>query len=155
MLRGSQCAFLEGLAVFWPIRARVGPMLSGDSCGRPEPPGGHTDQALEVMREVALIREAGAGRDFCQGEIGMLLQELLCPLDAVGDDVLVWWLSGRDLELPSEVIGAEMRHRRHSLQGQVAFEVFLDVLDDCAELGSRERSVPATCGLAGRRDVSD
>src|SRR5262245_21397423 len=38
-------------------------------------------------------------------------------------------------------------------QGQAAVEVFLDVLDDCAELGSRERSVPATGGLAGPRRV--
>jgi hypothetical protein len=40
-------------------------------------------EALEVMGELALIREAGAGRDLCQGEVTVLWQELLRPLDSL------------------------------------------------------------------------
>jgi hypothetical protein len=57
------------------------------------------DDALEVMGELALIREAGAGRDICQGEVTVLLQELLRPLDAAQDDVLVRRQPGGPLEL--------------------------------------------------------
>src|SRR5215475_9617200 len=92
--------------------------LLGDSCGRPEPTRRDADQTLEVMREMALIREAGARRNLCQGEVAILLKELLRTLDATGDDVLVRRMSRRDLELPREVVGAEMGDRCHVLQGQ-------------------------------------
>src|SRR4051794_38727161 len=39
-----------------------------DSCGRPELPRGDPDEALEVLRELALVREAGAGGDLRQGQ---------------------------------------------------------------------------------------
>src|SRR5262245_13551920 len=93
------------------------------------------------MREVALVREADARRNLCQGEIAILLKELLRTLDATGDDVLVRRLTGRDLELPREVVGAEVGDLRHVLQGQAGVEVFVDVLDDRAELRSEERRV--------------
>src|SRR5262245_54452135 len=93
------------------------------------------------MREVALVREAGGRRNLCQGEVGILLQEWLRTLDTTGDDVLVRRLSCRDLELPREVVGAEVGDRCHVIQGQAGVEVFVDVLDDGAELRSRERSV--------------
>ena len=46
-------------------------------------------QALEVMGELALVREASVRGDLRQGEVASGLQELLGPLDAAGDDVLV------------------------------------------------------------------
>src|SRR5262244_171989 len=117
-----------------------------DSCGRPEPTRRDADQALEVMREVALVREAGAHRNLCQGQVAILLKELLRVLDATRDDVLVRRLSRRDLELSREVVGAEVGNRRHVLQGQASVEVFVDVLDDRTELRSRERSVSSARG---------
>src|SRR5262249_40692388 len=107
------------------------------------------------MREVALVREAGARRNLCQGEVAILLKELLRTLDATGDDVLVLRLSRRDLDLPRGVVGAEVGHRRHVLQGQAGVEVFVDILDDRAELRSRERSVSPARGPPGGQDVSD
>src|SRR5262245_64426567 len=41
--------------------------LLGDSCGRPEPSRRDADQTLEVVGELALVREAGARRDLHQG----------------------------------------------------------------------------------------
>src|SRR5215510_14764157 len=120
---------------------------SGDSCGRPEPTRCNAGQALEVMREVALVRETGAGGNLCQGEVVILSKKLLRTLDATGNDVLVRRLSRRDLELPREVVGAEVHNRRHVLQGEAGVEVFVDVLDDRAQLGSRERSVSTARGL--------
>ena len=64
------------------------------------------DLALEVMGELALVREAGVSGDLRQGEIAIGLQELLGPLDAAGDDVLVRRQPGGRLELPREVVGA-------------------------------------------------
>src|SRR5262249_55033685 len=61
--------------------------LLGDSCGRPELPRRDADQTLEVMAQLALVREAGAGGDLRQGQVGPRLQELPGPLDAAGDDV--------------------------------------------------------------------
>src|SRR6516164_2908972 len=110
----------------------------GDSCGHPELPRREADEALEVMGELALVREAGARRDLCQGEVKVLLQELLGPLDAAPEDVLVRRRPGGRLELPREVVGAKMGRRRHLFQGQAGAEVFLDVLDDRAELPPRE-----------------
>jgi len=85
----------------------------------------------------------------------ILSKELLRALDATGNDVLVRRSSRRSLELPREVVGAEMHDRRHVLQRQAGVEVFVDVLDDRAELRSRERSVPAARGLTGGQQVSD
>ena len=81
--------------------------LLGDSCGRPELPGRDADEALEVMRELALVREAGAGGDLRQGQVGSCLQELPGPLDAAHDDVLVRRQPGGRLEPPGKVVGAE------------------------------------------------
>ena len=61
----------------------------GDSCGRPELPRRDADDALEVMGELALVTEAGVRGHLRQGEIRSCLQEVLGPLDAAGDDVLV------------------------------------------------------------------
>src|SRR5262245_9403537 len=57
-----------------------------DSCGFPELPRRGADDSLEVMGELALIREAGLRRDLRQGEVAVLLQEFPGPLDAAGDD---------------------------------------------------------------------
>jgi hypothetical protein len=83
----------------------------GDSCGRPELPRGDADYALEVVGEPALVREAGARGDLRQGEVVASLQELLRPVDAAGDDVLVRRQPGGRLELPREVVGAEAGDR--------------------------------------------
>jgi hypothetical protein len=72
-----------------------------------ELPRRDADEALEVMGELALVREAGAQGDLRQGEIRSCLQEVLGPLDAAPDDVLVRWQSGGRLELPGEVVGVE------------------------------------------------
>ena len=45
--------------------------------------------ALEVARELALVREARARRDLCQGQLGPRLQEVLGPIDAAGDETEV------------------------------------------------------------------
>src|SRR5262250_2919621 len=130
--------------------------LLADSCGlaRPELARRDTDHALEVMRKVALVREANARRDLDQREVAVLPEQLLRTLHATGDHVLVRRLSRRDLELPREVIRAEVRDRRHLLQAQAGVEVFLDVLGDRAELRSRERSVSPARGLTRGYDVS-
>ena len=44
--------------------------LLGDSCGHPELPRRDADEALEVMAELALVREAGTGGDLRQGQVG-------------------------------------------------------------------------------------
>src|SRR5262249_1808225 len=44
-------------------------MLSGDSCGHLELARRDADEALEGMGELALIREAGARRDLCHGDV--------------------------------------------------------------------------------------
>ena len=106
----------------------------GEPCGGPEPPRRDADQALDVMRELALVREAGARRDLRQGEVRIFSQELLRPFHAAGDGVPVRRQAGRDLELPREVGGAEVGNRRHLLQGQAGVAVFIDVLDDRTEL---------------------
>src|SRR5215510_12845314 len=101
MVRSSRPGFLEGFAVFCPIPAdsrrfrgqaakpcAVVPRRSDDSCWRPEPTRRDAGQALEVAREVALVREASACGNLGQGEVAFLSKELLCTLDAAGDDVL-------------------------------------------------------------------
>ena len=61
----------------------------GGSYARPELPRGDADYALEVMGELALVREAGVRGDLRQGKDRSFLQEVLGPLDAAHDDVLV------------------------------------------------------------------
>src|SRR5262249_55544394 len=129
--------------------------LLGDSCGRPELPRRDADEALEVMAELALVREAGAGGDLRQGQVGSCLQELPGPLDAAHDHVLVRRQPGGCLELPGEVVDAQMGRRGHLLQSQAGVEVFLDVLDDGAEPPLRQHAVPPALGPAGCRDVPD
>jgi hypothetical protein len=45
------------------------------------------DEALEVLGELALIREADLRRDLGQGEVMVGVQELLRPRDAAREDV--------------------------------------------------------------------
>ena len=59
------------------------------SYARPELPRRDPDQTLEVMGELALIREPGVRGDFRQGKFASGLEELSRPLDAAQDDVLV------------------------------------------------------------------
>src|SRR5262249_13371045 len=125
------------------------------SYARPELPRRDADQALEVMGELALVREAGVLGDLRQGEIAVSLQELLGPLDTAGDDVLVRRPCGGPLEMPGEVVGTEAGDIGHLLQGRAGVEVFLDVLDDGPEYCSGKRAVPPARGLAGRRNVPD
>src|SRR5262249_51538369 len=144
MVRGTKCRFLGGTYGFL-----------GGSYARPELPRGDADYALEVMGELALIREPGVRSDLRQGQFGSGLQELPGPLDAAQDDVLVRRQPGGPLELPDEVVGAEAGDRGQLLQGRATVEVFLDVLDDSAELRSGERAGSPARGLAGRQDVPD
>src|SRR5262245_34369857 len=104
--------------------------LLGDSCGRPELPRRDADKALEVMRELALVREAHVRGDLRQGKGRPCLKEFLGALDAARDDVLVRRQPRGPLELPREVVGTEVRDRGQLLQGRAGVEVFLDVLDD-------------------------
>src|SRR5262249_23554089 len=129
--------------------------LFGGSYARPELPRGDADEALEVMGELALIREPGVRGDLRQGQFGPGLEELPGPLDAAQDDVLVRRQPGGPLELPDEVVGAEAGDRGQLLQGRATVEVLLDVLDDGAELHSGERAGPPARGLSGRQDVPD
>ena len=107
------------------------------------------DDALEVMGELALIGEAGPHGDLRQGEVTVQLQELLRPLDAASDDVLVRWQPGGRLELPREVVGAEAGDCRYLLQGRAGVEVVLDVRDDGAEPPPRQRSRPGRAPAGG------
>jgi hypothetical protein len=125
--------------------------LLGVSCARAELPRREADQALEVLAELALVPEAGARGDFRQGQLAAALQELLGPLDAAGEDVLVRRQAGGPLEPPGEVTGAEAGDRRQLLQSRVGVEVFLEVLDDAAETPPWKRAVPSTRWLPGAK----
>src|SRR5262249_30078858 len=61
------------------------------------------DYALEVVGELALGREAGAGGDLRQGRVASMQQQL-GPFDAASDDVLVRRQPGGRLGLPGEVV---------------------------------------------------
>src|SRR5215475_764445 len=143
MVRGRSAGSWRGLSVL------------GDSCGHPELPRRDADYALEVMRELALVREAGVRGHLRQGEVASGLQELLGPLDAARDDVLVRRQPGGPLELRDEVVGAEAGDGGQLLQGRATVEVLLDVLDDGAELRSGERAGSPARGLAGRKGMAD
>jgi hypothetical protein len=69
------------------------------------------------------------------------------PLDAAQDDVLVRRQPGGRLELPREVVDAEMGDGGHLLQSQAGLEVFLPVLGDVTEL--RSGSVPSRLRVGG------
>ena len=60
------------------------------------------------------------------------MQEVLGPLDAAHDHILVW-RQPVGLELPREGVGAVVGDRGQLLQGRAGVEVPLDVLDDDAE----------------------
>src|SRR5262252_3885937 len=107
------------------------------------------------MAELALVTEAGGQSDLRQGHLRPCLQELLGPLDAAGDDVLVRRQSGGPLELPDEVVGAEAGDCGQLLQGRATVEVLLDVLDNSEELRPGERAGSPARGRAGRRNVPD
>src|SRR5262249_11700751 len=129
--------------------------LLGDSCGRPELPRRDADNPLEVTGELALVREAGTCGNLRQGEIAFGLQKLLGSFDAAGDDVLMRRQPGGRLELPREVVDAQMGRRGHVLQGQTGVQVLLDVLDNSAELPLTERTVRPTGRGAGGGGVAD
>src|SRR6516162_9867869 len=108
------------------------------SYARPELPWRDADCALEVIGELALVREAGVRGNLRQGEVASGLQELLGPLDAARDDVLVRRQPGGCLELPREVVGAGVGYRGYLFQAWAGVEVFLNVLDDGAKPCSGE-----------------
>src|SRR5215468_2737873 len=89
MVRGVALGFLGGACC-----------ALGDSCGRPELPRRDADEALEVVGEVALVREAHVRGDLRQGEGRPCLKEFLGALDAARDDVQVRRPPGGPLELP-------------------------------------------------------
>src|SRR6516225_10200036 len=99
--------------------------LLADSCGPAEMSRRDPNDALECVRELALVSEAGARGDLGQGE-GALLQEPLGPFDAAQDDVLVRRQPGGRLELPGEMVDAQVGGRRQLLQRQTGIEVLLD-----------------------------
>jgi hypothetical protein len=82
---------------------------------------------------MALIREAGAHRDLGQTELAVCSQELLRPFNAAVDHILVRRQPSGCLELPHELIGAEIGDGSHSFQRQTAVQVVHDVLRDGAE----------------------
>ena len=83
------------------------------------------------------------------------MKESLGPFNAAHYDVLVRRQPGGHLELPREVVNAEVGGRRHSLQGRAAIEVFLDVLDNGAEFPPREGTVGPKCRQAGAGGGAD
>ena len=83
------------------------------------------DEALEVVGELALVVEPGPCCDLCQGGVGPISQEVLGPLDAASDHVLMGRQSRGHLELPRKVVGIEAGHGRHLGQGRGGVEVFL------------------------------
>lgn len=68
---------------------------------------------------MALVREAGAERDLGHAELAVCPQELLRPFNTARDHILVRRQPGGRLELPREVIRAEMDDRRHLRQGRI------------------------------------
>src|SRR5262245_63327835 len=76
----------KGVAL-WVLGGACG--LLGDSCGRPELPRRDADQPLEVVGELALVREAGTCGDLRQGQVAAPLQELLGAFDAAQEQVRV------------------------------------------------------------------
>src|SRR5262245_58047543 len=127
----------------------------GDSCGCAEATGRDADDALEVMGELALIREADTRGNLDERQVGLALEKLSRPFDATGDDVLVWCQSRGRLEPARKVVGAEMRRLGHSRQGEAVVEVILDVLDDRAQRTRGQRTVSWTPKRGGRAYRAD
>ena len=84
--------------------------------------------------KLALVREADTERDLGQADFVVSLQQVLRSFDTARDHILVWRQPSGRLELPGEVIGAEMGDGSHLLLRRTAFEIFHDVLDDPLEL---------------------
>ena len=72
-----------------------------------------TDEPFKVKGKLALVRETGTERNLCQLELTVFPQEVLCSLNAARDDILVRCQTSCRLELPGEVIGAEMDDGSH------------------------------------------
>ncbi|HEX8869076.1 MAG TPA: hypothetical protein VF821_25680, partial [Lentzea sp.] len=98
-----------------PFIARTCGLLS-ESCGPAELSWREPDNALEMVGELALVGEAGSGGDLRQRKVASL-KESLGPFNAAHYDVLVRRQPGGHLELPREVVDAEVGGRRHLLQG--------------------------------------
>src|SRR6516165_2066334 len=128
----------NGKGVVLPLLARTCDLLA-NSCGPAELSRRNTDEALESVGELALVREAGVCGDLRQGEVAFL-QKYLSPLDAAQDDVLVRGQPGGHLKLPCEMVGAEVGDLPQLRQAWAGIEVLLDVLDDGAEFTLRERA---------------
>ena len=84
-----------------PFLARTCGLL-GDSCGPTELSWRDADDALEMVGELALVGEAGAGGDLRQRKVAFL-KESLGPFNAPHNDVLVRRQPGGHLELPCEI----------------------------------------------------
>ena len=108
-----------------------------------------------MKAEMALVREAGAERDLGHAELAVCPQELLRPFNTARDHILVRRQPGGRLELPREVIRAEMDDRRHLRQGRIAFEIFHNVLNDPAELVVWKYTVRRGQLPIGTRDMAD
>src|SRR5262249_57567784 len=103
-MQGPPTPFIgNGKRVAVPILGGTYGFLGG-SYARPELPRGDADDALEVMGELALVREAGVRGDLRQGQLGSGLEELPGPLDFGQDDVLVRRHAPRPLSLPDQLI---------------------------------------------------
>src|ERR1700751_5192962 len=111
------------------------------SCGNTKRARCDADDPLEVKGKSALVREPDAERDLRQAEFTVCPQEVLRPLNAARDHILVRRQPSGRLELPREVIGAEMNDGTHLLQRRTAFEIFHDVLDDGAKVPARKYAV--------------
>jgi hypothetical protein len=92
------------------------------SCGQTEPLRRDADESLEVARELALVGESGTRGDLDQREFS-LLKEWLASFDATGDEILMGRKAGGRLELPGEMIRAEVSNGSHLLQRRAALEV--------------------------------
>ena len=104
---------------------------------------------------MALVREAGADCDLCQAEFTVCPQEVLRPFNAARDHILVRRQPSGRLELPREVIGAEMNDGSDLLQRRTSFEIFHDVLDDRAELPARKYAVRQSQQPVRTRGMTD
>src|SRR3954452_15325593 len=148
---------LRRLAAFFVILAKavVEPAALCDSCGLAELSRGDADDALEVVGELALIREADPRGDLRQGQLRLWLQELLRPPHPSRDDVLVRRHADSFLELAGEVKRAQLGDGGQLPQGDIGVEVFLDLLDDGPEPDTGQRSVVPELRRAGPQAVTD
>ena len=122
--------------------------LLHSSCADLKSSGRDADHPLKVKGELALVREAGAERDFGQAELAICPQEVLGSFNAARDHILVRRQPSGHLELARKVIGAEMNDGSHLFHRRVALEIFHDVLDDRVELAARKHAVGSASQLA-------